>query len=855
MPRAKLFLIDAHTLCYRSYFAIQNLSTSKGQPTNAVYGFVATLRKILKTYQPDYLAVCFDAGKKTHRQEKFAAYKIQRPSMPLDLIGQLPLIKEVVKAYNLSIFEEEGFEADDIIATLAIEFSQQGVEVVIVSEDKDMYQLLNDSVMFFSARKDSLLDYEAVKGQLGFDPKKITDFIALAGDQSDNIPGVQGVGEVTARALINEWGSLEEIYKHMDKIKTDKLKEKLLTQKDNAFLSKELAVLEKKVPLKSNLESMRVKAPNQNRLLELFKELEFNKMAQELAPGITHEEPMEFSVLSGSEAIKRLIKEIQQVNRFAFLIGVFQEGPEERNLVIACDGSRNYKVSLKEISSFKEVFEDKGIPKITHDLKQAFSTLSELNIFIQGEIFDVKLAGYLLSPSAGSFDLAALAWEYLKLNVSKESQMLPAHLLWALHLKFLAELKNKDLFKLYYEMELPLSFVLFEMEREGVTLDRGLLENLSKETERKMVELTKRVYNLAGEEFNLNSPKQLSRILFEKLKLPVVKKTKTGFSTDEEVLLKLAQKFDLPSQLLEYRQLAKIKSTYIDALPQLVNPKTNRIHAHFEQTGTETGRLSSHNPNLQNIPIRTELGREIRRAIIPSAKNRMIISADYSQVELRILAHLSKDANLIKAFLEGQDIHTFTAALIFEVAEDKVTASMRDTAKRVNFGIIYGMSSFGLAKDLGIPQHEAQDFIDRYFLRYPKVKKFMEEQIEQCERCGFVVTILNRRRYIPEIASENQSIRQFAQRQAINTPVQGSAADLIKLAMVQIHEGIKKRKLGSSMIMTVHDELVFDALKEEQKTMVALIKDTMEHALDLSVPIKVSVKVGPNWLELKETIT
>ncbi|HCI45374.1 MAG TPA: DNA polymerase I [Candidatus Omnitrophica bacterium] len=841
---AKLFLIDAHALCYRSFFAIKDLSTSKGRQTNAVYGFVNTLRKILREYQPQYMAVCFDSPGKTHRQEKFNAYKVQRPVMPRDLIDQMPVIKDVVTAYNLALFESPGFEADDIIATIARAAKDKDIEVVIVSDDKDMYQLAGERMSFFSARKDAIWEYQTLKEHLGFDPRRMTDFIALAGDNADNIPGVKGIGEVTARQLINDFGSLEDIFRHLDKIKSAKVREKLEQNREQAVLSKELAVLETGVPLDLRLECLKVREPQQNRLLEMFQELEFHRFAKELAAaGQTEEAHPDVQPLADKEKIGEWVRKIKTAGRFA----VLAEGAA-RQLILSSGPTEHCAVTLDQMADWKEVFEDKGIEKVTYDLKETVKLLKAQDVALEGKVFDVFLAGYLAgNPQA-------------QLNFMEQPPARRAALLWEMYPVLSKEVKEKSLKKLLSEIEIPLAFVLADMEICGVKLDIALLHGLSKECERKIGNLTQQIYRLSGKEFNLNSPKQLSRVLFEDLKLPTVKKTKTGFSTDEGVLTVLAPKHEVPALILEYRQLAKLKSTYIDALPALVNPKTGRVHALFHQTGTETGRLSSSQPNLQNIPIRTELGREIRKAFIPLKAGHVIVAADYSQIELRILAHITRDPGLVKAFQENQDIHAYTASLIFDVAEKDVTPQMRDNAKRVNFGIIYGMSAFGLAKDLGISQSDAQEFIDKYFSRYPKVKDFMDNAIRQCEEKGFVTTLLNRRRYIPEINSPNESMKQFARRQAINTPVQGSAADLMKLAMIDIHREIKKRKLASQILITVHDELVLDVPGEEKEEVVELLRGRMEHPfvspeatqMELSVPIKVSVKTGANWLETKE---
>ncbi len=856
MSAEKLFLIDGHALCYRSFFAIKGLSTSKGQPTNAIYGFLNTLKKILRDYKPQYMAVCFDSKEKTHRQKKFTEYKIQRPVMPDDLISQMNSIKEIVKAYSLTSFECPGFEADDIIASLVYGLKKENLEIVIVSEDKDLYQLANARVKFLSTRRETLWEYEALKEELGFSPDKIVDFIALAGDKVDNIPGVHGIGEVTARNLLKEYGSVADVFKNIDTLTPMKVREKLLAQRELAFLSRDLAQLETKVPLDFNLENLKVQSPNNNRLFELFKEYEFKKLAQELSADLPSSDDAstqnQITLIKNKSDLTRCLFEVRQQGYFVFYLDSSLEAEVMVPRLVLLLGEQMICLERERMAEFQELFEDESLMKVTYNLKEVLKFFAGGGQMLQGKTFDIMLAAYLLGTAPSALELNDLAWGYFKKTLEEKNLAQKVFVLNELYPVLLKELAEKELSRLFEEIEMPLVAVLAKMEMHGVKLDLELLAKLSKECDLSIETLTKRLYNQAGEEFNLNSPKQLGHILFEKLKLPSLKKTKTGFSTNEEVLTQLARRHDFPAFVLEYRQLAKLKSTYIDALPKLVDAKTGRIHADFNQTGTETGRLSSRHPNLQNIPIRTELGQQIRKAIISSGKNFIIIAADYSQIELRILAHLSQDKNLIKAFQEDQDIHQFTASLIFDVKENEVTSEMRHSAKRVNFGIIYGMSAFGLAKDLNISNPQAQEFIDRYFLRYPDVKKFMDSEIEKCEKNGFVSTLLNRRRYIPEINSRDNSLRQFAQRQAINTPVQGSAADLMKLAMININQVLEERKLKTKMVITVHDELVFDAPEGECAEMTRLIGEYMENPLKLSVPITVSIKVGKNWLEMRD---
>lgn len=844
----KLFIIDGHALSYRSFYAIRELTASNGQATNAVYGFISTLRKIIKVYDPQYLAVCFDSRGKTFRAQKFDQYKIQRPSMPENLISQMPIIKEVLEAYNIPVFESEGFEADDLIATLTKKVLQDNIEVVIVSEDKDLYQLVDKNVYFFSSRKDVILGEKDLEKSLGFPPKLIVDFIALAGDKADNIPGVLGVGDVTARKLIDQFGRLDQILGHLEEIQPSKLKEKITSQRDSAVLSRELAVLDSMVPIEYSLEHLKMSEPNKPRLYELFRELEFKRLALEYSPAEEINSTISVESVNTSDQLKKLVTEILSAGRFS--IHICEEN--KKTMALGCKNKISI-IAAKDAPLIDEIITNSDVIKIVYDFKECLKTGILKSLKMNSEVFDVMLAGYLIDPSKARYDLGDLYWQYLHKSVPDLfDYTYKAFCLSELYEAMKQELESKKVLKLLKEIEVPLAYVLYRMESYGVSIDVNLLNKLSDEAQIKIIDLTKKMVKIAGEEINLNSPKQLAKVLFEKLGLPVIKKTKTGFSTNEEVLTVLADQHELPLLILNYRQLTKLKSTYLDALPKMVDENTNKIHTQFNQVQAETGRLSCVQPNLQNIPIRTEIGRAIRRGFIPSKKDYLMVSADYSQIELRILAHLSSDENLKKAFEKDEDVHQFTASLMFDVGLEEVSKEMRYSAKRVNFGIIYGMSAFGLAKDLRINQAKAQEFIDRYFTRYPGVKKFMEDEIAKCEQRGYVLTILKRRRYIPEINSKNNAIKQFAQRQAINTPVQGSAADLMKLAMINIQRELEQKKFESKMAITVHDELVFDVPKNEKSEIVDLIRDRMENSLTLSVPIKTTIRAGNNWLDMSE---
>jgi len=843
MKEKRIYLIDATAFCYRAFFAVSGLSTSFGQGTNAIYGFVNMLNKILKEQDPQYLAACFDVSRETFRQKKYAEYKIQRPPMPDGLASQIPLIKKIIAAYGIEILEKEGFEADDVIATLSRKARQEGLAVTIISSDKDMLQLVNDNTLVFSPYKNeaTLYDEEKILERFGITAGQIPDVIGLMGDTIDNIPGAKGIGEKTAVSLIQQFGSVENLLKNVENIKQERLRKIVEENKEKIKLSKELAILDKDAGVELNLEKIKLGPPNYQELFGIFKYLEFKSFLKSLPLENEPEIKTQVEKIKDSE-----LKEILKDSNELFIFGYTQDD------LIFFSGKKLFK--LESLGAhIRQVLADQGIKKVGHDLKKIKVSLAKSGLQLAGLYFDTMIAAYLINSSGSGFDLADLAWNYFKEGVNRQT-LGPSRaidLVVKLKPQLEKELKSKELLKLFYDLEMPLAEVLAEMEINGIKLDLKVLKELSAELEKRLGELIKEIYALSGSEFNINSPKQLREILFEKLKLPVVRRSKTGPSTDEEVLRKLAAKHELPALILEYRQLMKLKTTYVDALPQLIDQDSGKIHTSFNQTTTETGRLSSTNPNLQNIPVKTDIGSKIRRAIIVSQKENFLLSYDYSQIELRILAHLSGDEKLTSSFREGKDIHKITAALIYGLDEKDVEDPMREVAKRINFGIVYGLSAYGLSRDLNIPVDEAQHFIDAYFLRYPGVKAYIEQQIKKVEETGFVTTILERRRYLPEINNKNQAIRQLAQRQAVNTPIQGSASDLIKLAMVHIQRQIIERKLKTKMLIQIHDELVFEIPPDELRESGDLIKDKMENVLKLDVPIRASVKKGKNWLDME----
>jgi DNA polymerase-1 len=843
MAEKNLFLIDATAFCYRAFYALSNLNTASGQPTNAVYGFLNIFNKILKEHKPDYLICCFDVSRETFRLEKFPQYKMQRPAMPDGLSSQIPMIKEIIGAYGIPIFEKKGFEADDIIAELARKAAAKKLRVTIVSSDKDILQLVGGRISVFNPYKGGGILYDAakVKELFGVSPELTVDVLALMGDDADNIPGVPGVGEKTAVKLISDFGSLDKLLRSIPRISPDKIRKAVEDNLERIKLNRDLISLDERVGIDLDLKKIKPGVPDHAGLARIFKKLEFKSLLKEL-PGA--QDKVTQAALHDFKAgeLERLSVSGGEAAICADLSG---------SVFFCADGKISGGDPLS--GELSKAVSSAQLKKLGYDLKKLKVSLAKQSLELRGLDFDVMIAAYLLNPSRSSYALVDIALEYLGEFVRQDSLEAADALGLMIKLRPVLEkaMEEKGLLKLFSGLEMPLVSVLAQMEEDGIKLDLKLLNELSRDIEKRLIKLIADIYESSGTQFNINSTKQLGQVLFEKLKLPVVKRTKTGFSTDEEVLTRLADKHALPALLLEYRQLTKLKNTYIDALPKLVDPRTGRVHTSFNQTGTETGRLSSSNPNLQNIPIKTDIGSRIRQAIVSSDRSNLLLSCDYSQIELRVLAHLCGDKTLIDAFHKDQDIHRLTASLIYDVAESEVADNMRETAKRVNFGIIYGQSAFGLSKDLRIPVPQAQDFIDAYFLRYPRVREFIDAQVHKARSEGFVTTLMGRRRYIPEINNKNLGIRQFAERQAVNTPIQGTASDLIKLAMINISEEMKARGLESRMVLQIHDELVFDAPLGELDRLAILVKDKMEQAQKLDVPIKIDIKKGRNWLDME----
>ncbi len=863
-----IYLVDGTSLCYRAFYAIRELSTSKGVPTNAVYGVINMLRKFMNDYAPERMVIVFDLKGPTKRHEKCKEYKIHRKPMPDDLSPQISKIKEVIDGSSIPRYELQGYEADDIIATLAHRAEEKGWNVTIITNDKDALQLVNENIKVLSPnpKEDKMYTPKEVLEKYGVTPDKMIELMALMGDSSDNIKGVTGVGLVTASKLVSEYGELEGIYKNIDKVSSASLKEKLVEGEKDARQARELVILDKEVPLELDIEDTRIGDPDIEELTRLYKELEFEKLLRQIMPQM--EEKSELKIVSGEKELKVLSEEVKSTKLTAISLAISAEDQTD-GIAFSLKENEVHYVSLGS-EFIKDILEDEKIKKIGYDLKRDIIILKNSGIDLKGIEFDVMIADYLLDPSRPKYDLEGIAIRHLGLNMASKAasgsgaqatldfsgelaqkdSCQKCNAIFKLYKELEPQLKKKHLTELFEKVEMPLVNILADMEYEGVGIDLKTLKRLSSEMEKKLDEATSKIYELAGEEFNINSPKQLQVILFEKLGLSASKKTKTGASTDESVLTKLASSHELPKILLEYRSMSKLKSGYYDSILGLADNKEHKIHAKFNQAVTATGRLSSSEPNLQNIPIKTEMGRKIRKVFIPKEKDMLLLAVDYSQVELRILAHLSGDKKLIDAFKKGEDIHKYTASLIFDEALDKVTDKMRSSAKTVNFGITYGMSSFGLAKDLNIGVGEAQQFIDAYFNRYSGVKKFIDETIESARKKGYVTTLLNRRRYIPEIKGKSEQTRGFAERVAVNTPVQGSAADLIKLAMIGCHDEVLK--MGGKMIIQVHDELVFLVPEKDLKRIARKVKEIMENIIELKVPLKVNVEAGPNWMDMEE---
>lgn len=875
MTKQKLLLLDGNSLAYRAFFALPLLTNDSGIHTNATYGFTTMLQKIIGEENPTQMLVAFDAGKTTFRHESFGEYKGGRQKTPPELSEQFPYIRKLIDAYQIKRYELELYEADDIIGTLAKQAAAQGTEVIVVSGDKDLTQLATEHITVYITRK-GITDIEKytpahIEEKYGLTPEQIIDMKGLMGDQSDNIPGVPGVGEKTAIKLLKEHGTIEGLYEVIDSLKASKMKEKLMENEELAHLSKKLATIYTEAPLTISLDDLAYPGPNEESLLKVWKELGFKSLIEK---SDFEEEQTEQAALS-FEIIEKVTSEMLQPT-MAIHLEIENEhyhSCEALGLALS-DGERTVFTTIEDVKNneaLKAWLEDPTKKKFIADSKATQAMLHRLNIDLQGVEFDLLLASYIMKPSISGDDVATLAKEFgynavqsneavygkgakravPAINILAEHVSRKAVAVWNLQPVLEEKLKANEQFELYKDLELPLAHILGKMESEGITVNVDTLEHMGDELKEKLAVMEATIYEQAGETFNINSPKQLGVILFDKLGLPVIKKTKTGYSTAADVLEKLQSEHEIVQHILTYRTLAKLQSTYIEGLTKEVHCEDSKVHTRFQQALTATGRLSSTDPNLQNIPIRLEEGRKIRQAFVPSKKDWVLFAADYSQIELRVLAHMCEDPALVDAFKKGMDIHTRTAMDVFGVAAEEVTSNMRRTAKAVNFGIVYGISDYGLSQSLDITRKEAATFIDNYLASFPGVKNYMETIIEDAKKTGYVTTILNRRRYLPDITSSNFNLRSFAERTAMNTPIQGSAADIIKKAMIDMAARLKEEGLQTKLLLQVHDELIFEAPKDEIEILERIVPEVMENAIQLLVPLKVDFSYGSTWYDAK----
>ncbi|MGD8448302.1 MAG: DNA polymerase I [Desulfobacterales bacterium] len=884
-----LYLIDGTAYIYRAYHAIRSLTNSNGLPTNAAFGFTRILIKLIEDRSPEYVVMFFDAKGPTFRHKIYKEYKANRPPMPEDLSVQIPHIKKITQGFNIPVMEMQGFEADDLIGTFRLRAEQAGFSVVMVTGDKDFVQLVTDNAIIWDPMKEKTIDIKAVRQSYGVEPGQMVDVMGLSGDSSDNIPGVPGIGPKTALTLIKTFGSMDRLYEQLDKITKKKQHQNLIQYKAQAFLSRKLVKINTDVPVAFNPEDLKLRKPDHTKLSSLFKMLEFRQLQKDFPKEADLSKKQYITVLD-TESLSDLVTRLKTSILFAVDTETTSKDPMKAELVglsFSMKTDEAFYIPLAHdypdvpdqlelnavLNILKPVLENPDIKKIGQNIKYDWIVLKHYDINLAGVIFDTMLASYLINPSKRAHNLDQIALDFLDHKTTTYEEVagkgkkgvrfaevplekaapyscedsditfMAYHVLKPL-------LEKMDLMELMENVEMPLIPVLMKMEMTGISVNRDKLRDLSKSFEHQLEQIEASIYSIAGETFNIRSSQQLGYILFEKLKLPVQKKTvkKTGYSTDVNVLTALADQHELPELILRHRALSKLKSTYTDALLDLVHPETGRIHTSYNQTVTATGRLSSSDPNLQNIPIRTEQGMEIRRAFIPR-QGWTLVSADYSQIELRILAHYADDEILIKAFKDDEDIHTRTATEVFQVFPSMITPELRRQAKAINFGIIYGMSPYGLSKELNISRKMAKTYIDNYFARYSGVKKFVDQTIAVARETQKTSTLLGRIRLLPDINSANKTVRDFAERIAINTPIQGTAADLIKLAMIHVDAAFSEKNLNAAMLLSVHDEIVFEVPPTELETAKILVKEIMEGIWDLKAPLKVNITSGGNWAE------
>ncbi|BCZ45209.1 DNA polymerase [Clostridium gelidum] len=865
----KLLILDSNSLMNRAFYALPPMNNSDGTNTNAIYGFMNMLFKMKDEINPDSIIATFDLKAPTFRHKEYAEYKAGRNKMPPELAEQFPIIKELLMFMGIKIFEIEGFEADDLIGTVSKFAENNDTKVFVVTGDKDALQLASDTTEIIITKKGvsetAVYDRKTFIDEFEVTPNQFIDVKGLMGDKSDNIPGVPGVGEKTAFKLIKEYGSIEEVLKNIDNIPGKKLKENLENNVEQAIFSKRLATIMREVPIEITLDD--INCSEKENVLEIKKMLIRLEMKSILAKfkdeTFSEESKVEVNTIDTIEAMKDLFSNKKDIIYIDYTLtdsSIYSKleleylilGEENTGTIINFKDI-SFKGKEESIEALKLLMEDENIKKVIHDGKNFVTFLNKNKIKIKGFDFDTAIAAYLIDSSKSKYEIIELVNNYIGENPSEEGNNLKVILssyLPVIYEKLKEKLHKENMDKLYYEVEHPLIYVLSSMESIGFNINEGMLDELKIKFKKEIDETQEAIYKLSEEEFNISSPKQLSKILFEKLDLPVIKKTKTGYSTNQEVLEKLIDKHEIIPKIMYYRQVTKIYSTYIEGLKNVIDTD-GRIHSNFNQTVTTTGRLSSTEPNLQNIPIRHELGREIRKVFIPMEENDILVSCDYSQIELRILAHIADDENMIDAFKHHSDIHTKTASEVFKVPLDEVTSLMRSRAKAVNFGIVYGIGAFSLAQDLKITKKEAEEYMAIYFERYPKIKKYLENIVKDAEETGYVLTILNRRRFIPEIKASNKIVKALGDRLAMNAPIQGSAADIIKIAMVNVYNKLNENKLKSELILQVHDELILNVKKEEFEEVKNLVEHEMEKAIELKVALDVDVNSGHTWYEAK----
>ncbi|MBF7096536.1 DNA polymerase I [Alkalibacter mobilis] len=889
MDNKRLIIIDGFSLIYRMFYGVRPMATKDGIPTNVVYGLGNLLINILENFKPDYIGVAFDESGPTFRHESYNEYKAGRMLMPEDLEVQIAHVMKMLDLMDIKKISLEGFEADDIIGTISKICSENGIEVDILTGDRDAFQLINNKVKVLYTKKGisdvDIFDEDKIISDYGLSPRDLIDVKALMGDKSDNIPGIAGVGEKTAVKLIKEYGDLDGVYENIEEIK-GKLQEKLINDKENAYLSKHLAEIIREVPLVFELDEYKTLDYGNKEVIDFFNDLECHSIVKRLAGEDKLAEVQKeitdskIVVINADEDFSRLKEKILVQEKL--YVTYITEKTDIVNLkaISFYFEDKCYYISSNHITEnvmikeLKEIFESKSLGKYCYDAKDLLTWSLGRNIDFNSLKFDGFLASYLLDPSDSRYGLSEIVSKYFGIEIPSHEEVFgkgksrkkftevdeetvknymctQSSMIPEIFVKLEKLLEESGMISLFHDIELPLVEVLASFEHEGFTIDQEELDKLDIEFDSILENLTQKIYSLAGKEFNINSPKQLGEILFDDLKLPVIKKTKTGYSTDAEVLEKLSDKHPVVESILEYRTVAKLSSTYVKGFKQIINKRTGKIHSTFNQALTSTGRISSSDPNLQNIPIKIEMGKKIRKIFVPSKETNKLLDADYSQIELRILAHISCDKTLIESFKRGEDIHTRTASEIFNVKLDEVEPRQRMYAKTINFGLIYGKQAYGLSQDLQISRKEAQEYIDRYFGRYPGVEEYMKNIVNEANEKGYVTTIFGRRRFIPEINSRNAMIAKSGERLALNTPIQGSAADIIKIAMINVYGELKKRKLKSKLILTVHDELVLDCPIEEIREVRKLVVDKMENAAKLKVPMTVEISEGNNWYEAK----